>query len=130
MGSRNGACTGVLERSPEVVRREIARALTLASEGLEANHPELAGCAMPWIRATFNENQVWVEVDDAGRLKAQGGRVAMRYSESAGAKISRAGVSRVTPHTEAKPEALPEGTSADAPAKKPAARKRPSGLRG
>lgn len=83
---------------------------------------------MPWIRATFNENQVWVEVDEGGRLRAEGGRVAMRYSESAGAKIYRAGVSRVTPHAEAKPEALPEGTSADAPAKKPATRKSSSGF--
>ena len=89
---------------------------------------ELAGCAMPWIRATFNENQVWVEVDDAGRLKAQGGRVAMRYSESAGAKIYRAGAARVTPHAAAKPEELPEGTSADAPVTKPATRKSASGF--
>jgi ribonuclease HI len=54
--------------------------------------------------------------------------VAMRYSESAGAKIYRGGVSRITPHADAKPEALPEGTSADAPAKKPATRKSSSGF--
>jgi ribonuclease HI len=82
---------------------------------------------MPWMRATFNENQVWVEVDDTGRLRAQSGRVAMRYSDSAGAKIYRAGVSRITPQANAHPEELPEGTSADAPAKKPA-RKGTSGF--
>jgi ribonuclease HI len=77
---------------------------------------------MPWIRATFNDKQVWVEVDDAGRLRAQSGRVPMRYSDSGGAKIYRAGASRITPDADARPEQLPEGTSADAPAKKPAKR--------
>ena len=83
---------------------------------------------MPWIRATFNENQVWVEVDDTGRLRAESGRVAMRYSDSAGAKIYRAGLSRITRLAEAKPEELPAGTSADAPAKKPTTRKGSSGF--
>jgi ribonuclease HI len=80
---------------------------------------------MPWIRATFNENQVWVEIDETGRLRAEGGRVAMRYSDSAGAKIYRAGASRVTRMPDAQAEELPAGTSADAP--KPA-RKGASGF--
>ncbi len=46
----------------------------------------------------------------------------MRYSDSPGAKIYRAGASRVTPNSDARPEELPAGTSADAPAKKPAKR--------
>lgn len=66
---------------------------------------------MAWAKATFKDKDVWVEVDASGRLKVEGGRVPIRYSANAGAKIYRgsgSGVSLVGLPA----EELPEGTAA------------------
>lgn len=69
---------------------------------------------MPWQPARFKDKDVWIEVDAAGRPKADGGRVAMRYSKSEGARLYRAGVANVQ-LASGPPEDLPDGVSADAP---------------
>jgi ribonuclease HI len=46
---------------------------------------------MGWRKATFKDQDVWIEVDAAGRPKASGGRVPMRYSDAPGAKVYNAG---------------------------------------
>ena len=73
---------------------------------------------MQWKRATFKDKDIWAEVGEDGALVVSSGRVAIRYSRRAGAKIYRAGASRVTPHAGAPTEALEEGVSADAAPKK------------
>ena len=50
---------------------------------------------MPWVRARFKDKDVWAEVDDGGALRVEGGRVPIRYSRSPGAKVYRAGASRL-----------------------------------
>ena len=50
---------------------------------------------MPWVRARFKDKEVWAEVDGSGALRVEGGRVPIRYSQSAGAKVYRAGASRL-----------------------------------
>ena len=67
---------------------------------------------MAWGRASFKGQKVWAEVDDAGALAAVAGRVPIRYSRSAGAKVYQAGSGRVKLLGQA-PEDLPEGASAD-----------------
>jgi ribonuclease HI len=69
---------------------------------------------MAWTRARFKTGVVWVLVDDTGALKAEGGRVPIRYSDKAGAKVYRAGVSRVEIVAGETPRELPTGESADA----------------
>ena len=73
---------------------------------------------MGWKRATFNGKKVWVQVDTAGALSVVGGRTAMRYSASPGAKVYRAGSSRVTLEEGAAIEDLDAGVTADAAKKK------------
>ena len=73
---------------------------------------------MGWKRSTFKDKQVWAEVDEDGALAVASGRVAIRYSPRAGAKIYRAGATRVTPTEDAPTEDLDEGVSADAAPKK------------
>lgn len=68
---------------------------------------------MAWRRATFKDKDVWIEVDDHGDPRVQGGRVAVRYSDKEGAKLYRGGVTGLGmvsgPNLE-----LPDGVSADA----------------
>ena len=66
-----------------------------------------------WVRADFKGKPVWASVDAAGQLVAEGGRVPIRYSDKPGAKVYRAGASRITPSADA-PRDLPDGVSADA----------------
>jgi len=66
-----------------------------------------------WIRANFKGKPVWAQVDAAGQLVVEGGRVPIRYSDKAGTKIYRAGTDRVEASADA-PRELPEGVSADA----------------
>lgn len=66
-----------------------------------------------WVRADFKGKPIWAQVDAAGQVVAEGGRVAIRYSDKQGTKIYRAGASGVTPTNDA-PRELPEGKSADA----------------
>jgi ribonuclease HI len=80
---------------------------------------------MAWIRSSFKGKQVWAEVDSSGSLAVSSGRVAIRYSASAGSKIYRAGASGVAPIAGASPEDLEAGVSADA---KPKKRSRSSGF--
>ena len=68
---------------------------------------------MPWRRATFKEQTVWVEVDSAGAPKVDGGRVPIRYQAKDGAKVYRAGASRVEIDNGAPLETLDHGTPAD-----------------
>lgn len=76
---------------------------------------------MSWRRATFKDQDVWVEVDAAGVPRRADGRVPIRYSDAPGARIYRAGASRVDPRADAPAEDLPPGVDADAPAEpKPA----------
>lgn len=78
---------------------------------------------MGWRRAMFKGQKVWIEVRADGTPAAEGGRVAMRYQATAGAKLygaSFGGIGQVDgPITE-----LPEGVKADAagPAKAPSGR--------
>jgi len=69
---------------------------------------------MPWMKARFKTGRVWVLVDEAGALKAESGRVPIRYSDKAGAKVYRAGASRVELIEGESPRELPTGESADA----------------
>lgn len=68
---------------------------------------------MPWRRAGFKGQKVWVEVDAAGRPAVSGGRVAIRYSDAPGAKVYRAGAAGVGA-VEGEALALADGVSADA----------------
>ncbi|MCK6504484.1 reverse transcriptase-like protein [Myxococcota bacterium] len=67
---------------------------------------------MAWRRATFKDKDVWVEVDDRGDPRVQGGRVGIRYSDKEGAKLYRGGTAGLGmisgPNLE-----LPAGVSAD-----------------
>jgi ribonuclease HI len=80
---------------------------------------------MAWKQASFKGKTIWAEVGEDGALKATGGRVAIRYSRAAGAKIYRAGASRVTV-SEGPAVDLDAGVSADA--KSGAKKKRGSGF--
>jgi len=66
-----------------------------------------------WIRANFKGKPIWAQVDGAGALVVDGGRVAIRYSDKAGTKIYRAGADNVQASADA-PRDLPAGVSADA----------------
>lgn len=66
---------------------------------------------MPWVRARFKGREVWAEVDAKGELAVAGGRVPIRYSEREGARIYRAGASRVE-RTGKAPRTLPAGVAA------------------
>ncbi len=78
---------------------------------------------MSWRRGRFKDRDVWVAVDSAGAPLVDGGRVPIRYSEREGAKVYRAGASRVELAQESPARELPEGISADdAPARKPSGR--------
>ncbi len=68
---------------------------------------------MAWKPANFRGKNVWVEVDAAGQPKVDGGRVPMRYSDKAGVKIYRGGMSNVK-LAEGSAVDLPDGVSADA----------------
>ncbi|MGM0558494.1 MAG: ribonuclease HI [Myxococcota bacterium] len=46
---------------------------------------------MPWERRYFKGKKVWVETDEQGEVLVEDGRVPMRYSNSEGAKIYKAG---------------------------------------
>lgn len=70
---------------------------------------------MSWRRASFKDKRIWAEVDASGALAADAGRVAIRYSKRSGAKIYRAGASRVQLEEGAAVEELPDGSAADAP---------------
>lgn len=54
---------------------------------------------MPWVKATFNgqrgNQEVWAEVDEAGRLVNAGGRVPIRYRGTAGEKIYSGGLDKL-----------------------------------
>jgi ribonuclease HI len=50
---------------------------------------------MPWKPAQFKGKKVWVEVEASGKPVVRQGRLPMRYSDSAGSKIYRAGISGV-----------------------------------
>ena len=83
---------------------------------------------MPWRRATFKDQTVWVEVGADGQPKADGGRVPIRYQDRAGAKIYRAGAGRVDIDDAAPIETLAEGAAADdAPGAKKVATKKNAG---
>jgi ribonuclease HI len=73
---------------------------------------------MLWRRGSFDGNVVWVGVDDAGRARVDDGRVPIRYKRDPGAKVYRAGASRVQLDPGAAPEDLAPGTSAEKAAKK------------
>ena len=68
-----------------------------------------------WRRALFRGNKIWAEVEPTGALKQQGGRVAIRYSASAGAKLYRAGASRVEIVEGGELSDLPAGLDAASP---------------
>ena len=67
-----------------------------------------------WCRALFRGSKVWVEVDSSGQLAEQGGRVAIRYSKSEGAKLYRAGANRVALMDGSERVELPKGLEAPA----------------
>lgn len=69
---------------------------------------------MAWARANFKGQSVWAEVDAEGAPLVTGGRIAVRYSDKAGATIYQAGASRVEPSGKA-PVELPPGVAAAEP---------------
>jgi ribonuclease HI len=71
-----------------------------------------------WVRAAFKDGEVWAQVGESGALAVTGGRVPIRYSDKPGSKVYQAGASRVSVAAGAAPRELPDGTSADAAAKK------------
>lgn len=71
---------------------------------------------MRWRPARFRGDRVFVEVDTDGQLAASGGRVAIRYDAREGARLYRAGVSRVELDADGSVVDLPDGVDADAPA--------------
>jgi ribonuclease HI len=73
---------------------------------------------MMWVEAEFKGKTVWAQVHETGNLIVESGRVPIRYSDKAGAKVYRAGQGNIQRKPVA-PMELPEGVSADAsPAKK------------
>lgn len=70
---------------------------------------------MGWRRARFKDADVWVEVDGGGQPAARGGRVPMRYSDKAGARVYHAGLSRLEVDPGSEIVELPDGQAADAP---------------
>ena len=74
---------------------------------------------MRWVVADFKGKKVWAGVLPGGELVVEGARVPIRYSDKAGAKIYRAGVSNIERQSEVAEE-LPEGISADAEPRKKA----------
>jgi len=69
---------------------------------------------VPWVQARFKDKDIWAEVDASGALKASGGRVPIRYSKSANAKIYRGGAAGIKLVNGATPEDIGGGVSADA----------------
>lgn len=67
---------------------------------------------MMWIEAEFKGKTVWAQVHDEGNLVVEGGRIPIRYSDKAGAKVYRAGQGNIQRRPGA-PVALPDGVSAD-----------------
>lgn len=68
---------------------------------------------MHWVRVSFKGKKVWAAAQPDGQLIAEGGRIPIRYSDKAGVKIYRAGVSGLAPVAGAKPQELPDGKAAD-----------------
>lgn len=64
-----------------------------------------------WRKATFKGKEVWAAVDDEQQLRVDEGRVPIRYSDAAGARVYRAGASRVKLQ-DGPGRALPEGSAA------------------
>lgn len=69
---------------------------------------------MPWVKVEFKEQEVWAEVDAAGQLRVEGGRVRVRYSDKAGAKLYSGSPTRIG-RALGGPVELPEGVAAEAP---------------
>ena len=85
---------------------------------------------MKWKRAVFKERDVWVGVNDQGQPVVDGGRVPIRYSRRSGAKIYRAGASRVAIAEGGELAELPDGVSADDAPKKGTSSKAGTSRRG
>lgn len=65
---------------------------------------------MFWSRASFKGQKVWAQTDADGAPVVSAGRIAVRYSDKAGATIYQAGAARVAPSGEKAVE-LPEGAA-------------------
>ncbi len=78
---------------------------------------------MPWRRASFKDQQVWAQVTPDGSPALDGGRLPVRYSRSAGAKVYLATPSRVAFEEGAGIEELPYGTDAGESSPKEASKK-------
>lgn len=74
---------------------------------------------MGWRQARFKDKDVWVEVDPGGQPLVSGGRVPIRYSDKAGAKLYGGGLAGLS-GLSGDPLELPPGVSADAAPAKPA----------
>lgn len=83
---------------------------------------------MAWMAGKFKDKDVWVETDASGALKSDKGRVAMRYSDKAGAKLYRATVGNVAVMKTTTPVELPAGASADAKKSSKGGKKKGSGF--
>jgi len=69
--------------------------------------------SMAWKPAMFKGKKVWIEVGADGEPIVTGGRVPMRYSASAGARIYGAGKSNLRVDASAAPRELPDGEAAE-----------------
>ncbi len=74
---------------------------------------------MAWARASFKGQSVWAEVDAEGAPVVTGGRIAVRYSDKAGATIYQAGASRVEPSGKPPVELPPGAAAPESPADAP-----------
>jgi len=75
---------------------------------------------MPWVRAQFKGRKVWAAATADGTLREDGGRVAIRYSDSEGSKIYQAGARGVRAIAGGELRDLPTGSVAT-PAARPTA---------
>ena len=82
---------------------------------------------MPWVKGQCKGKDVWLQVTDSGELVVVGGRVPVRYSDKAGARVYRAGLSNIT-RGDGPARELEAGVSADAAPRKTSGGKRGSGF--
>jgi len=70
---------------------------------------------MPWVRAQFKGRKVWAAATADGAVCEDGGRVAIRYSDSEGSRIYQAGARGVSALPDGEVRDLPTGSVAPRP---------------
>lgn len=78
---------------------------------------------MKWMRARFGDNDVWVQIDDAGDPVVERGRVPMRYQLRAGAKVYSGSRAKLTIQANAEIRSLDDDAAPAAGPKKKGGRR-------